>query len=226
MSFVIAAKCAPDAGILSNIQKAGIKAVEIFLSKQLLTKRSVLIDVCKDYDFRYAVHAPNDDFSPDALAEFVYGTNAEAVTFHDIFWEDEWLMIIERLKNLQVKLCVENLGSVHDSAKFMRRFGFGRCLDVEHLQIEVAGVNEAEFVNAMREATHIHLTGYSFGTRNWHTHIYQNYEHGIYMLDLIKKSGYNGLVVSEAGCSFQTFADFQKLSRFYEEWLIKNGGCD
>jgi len=33
-------------------------------------------------------------------------------------------------------------------------------------------------------------------------------------------------IEAEMDWSFQTFADFKKLNRFYEEWLIKNGGCN
>ena len=97
----------------------------------------------------------------------------------------------------------------------------GRCLDMEHLQIECAGVYEEEFIPVIKQASHIHLTGYASGTGLWHTHIHHSPEHGLYMLNLLKKTGYSGFVVSEAKKSLQTYAEFEKLNDFYRKWRNK-----
>jgi hypothetical protein len=38
------------------------------------------------------------------------------------------------------------------------------------------------------------------------------------MLDLLKKAGYSGFVVSEARASMQTYSEFKNLHNFYQEW--------
>ena len=220
MQFELAAKCAPKEDILLNIERAGIRAVELFLSKDILNDFKNIVKICKKFHFRYAVHSPNDYYNPDILADFVTEINSEILTFHDIFWEDEWIEIINRFKNIKTKLCVENIGSVYDSSKFIRRFGFGRCLDIEHMQFEIFGVYEEELINLIKESSHIHLTGYYAGSNLWHTHIHESREHCYHLLDLIKKADYKGMVVSEARVSLQTYEEFIKLKRFYDNWLI------
>ena len=61
--------------------------------------------------------------------------------------------------DVRTKVCIENTHSVHEPLKLMRRYGFKRCLDLEHLQMKCAGGSEA-FMPVIRNAAHIHLTGY------------------------------------------------------------------
>jgi len=86
----------------------------------------------------------------------------------------------------------------------MRRLGFGRCLDLEHLQLECGGIFEEEFVRPLKQASHVHLTGYIYGSHLWHTHIHHSPQQSLYILNLLKKVRYSGFVVSEARLSFQT----------------------
>lgn len=213
-NIIIAAKCAPQDNILSDVERAGLEAVELYFSEKILDDLKKVISVCKNYPFKYAVHAPNDGYNPYNLAELVETIGAEIVVFHNIYWEDEWKNIVKAFKNIKAKLCIENTHSVHEPLKFIRRYGFGRCLDLEHLQMQCAGVYEEEFIPAIKQASHIHLTGYTYGSKLWHTHIHHSPEHSLYLLNLLRKACYSGLVVSEAKISLQTYEEFKKLSDF------------
>lgn len=213
-TITIAAKCAPDEQILTSIEKAGLSAVELYTNLNYLRNLSKVKKTCKEFSFRYAVHAPNDCFEPDLLAELVDELKAEVVVFHDIFWDDEWEQIASVFTNVRTKVCVENTHSVHEPLKLMRLYGFKRCLDIEHLQMQCAGVFEEEFLPVIRQAAHIHLTGYFYGSDLWHTHIHHSPQHGIYFLNLIRREGYSGFVVSEAKTSLQTYDEFKKLKNF------------
>ncbi len=219
--MILAVKCAPEKKILSDVSSTGLKAVELYLLKDMLSDVPHTIQLCKSFPLRYAVHAPNDGSSLKELAELVKGIDAEVVIFHNIYWEDEWKGIIKMFKNIKTKLCVENTYSGHEPLKFMRRYKMGRCLDLEHLQMECAGVYEEAFISVIREAFHIHLTGYQFGSKLWHTHIHHSPDHSLYLLNLLKKAGYSGFVVSEAKISLQTYSEFKKLKEFYQKWKDK-----
>lgn len=222
MSFnhkmVIAAKCAPEEEMLANIEKAGIAAVELYTNIKWLHNMNKVKKVCKEFLFRYAVHAPLDGYEPDLLAELVSDLHAEVVIFHDIYWDNEWEYIYNLFKHSGVKVCVENITSVHEPLKFMRRYGFKRCLDIEHLQMECAGVIEDELVPIIQQTAHIHLTGYFFGSNLWHTHIHYSPDHNMDFMNLIKLSGYTGFVVSEAKISLQTLSEFKNLNNFFQKW--------
>jgi sugar phosphate isomerase/epimerase len=213
--MIIAAKCAPEERILKDIEKAGLSAVEIYTCSSYLCKIEDIKKICKRFSFRYAVHAPNDGYEPELLAELVDDINAEIVVFHDIYWEDEWEHIAKIFKADKAKICIENTHSVHEPLKLMRRYGFKRCLDLEHLQMQCAGVYEDEFLPVMRQASHIHMTGYFYGSDLWHTHTHQSPEHSVYMLNLLKKADYSGFVVSEARTLFQTYDEFRRLNDFF-----------
>ena len=87
--------------------------------------------------------------------------------------------------------------------------------------MESAGVYEEVFIPTIKQASHIHLTGYTYGSQLWHTHIHHSPEHNLYILDMLKKTGYSGFVVSEAKCSLQTYEEFKKLFDFYKRWESK-----
>lgn len=216
--MTIAAKCAPDDVILLNIEKAGFTAVELYTNHIRLQNIDKIKQACKKFSFRYAVHAPTDGYEPDKLAELVEAINAEVVVFHDIYWFDEWKYIVKVFENINTKLCIENVFAAHEPLKLMRRFGFKRCLDMEHLQMQCAGFYEDEFLPIMRQASHIHLTGYIYGSDLWHTHIHHSPEHSFHILGLLKNAGYSGIVVSEARTSLQTLSEFENLKKFYQKW--------
>ena len=113
---------------------------------------------------------------------------------------------------------MENTYSVHEPVKFFRRYGISRCLDLEHLQMEGIGVYEEVLIDVLREASHIHMTGYKYGSPFWHTHIHHSPEHNLYMLSLLEQTGYKGFVVSEAKKSLQTYEEFKKLNNFFTQW--------
>ena len=217
--IVLAAKCAPRIEILSSINKANIEAVELFLSEKEIKDINSVINLCKQFPLRYALHAPDDIFEAEILADLAQSINAEVVVFHNIYWEEEWSEIASTFRKIKAKPCIENTFSVHEPLKFIRKYGFGRCLDLEHLEMECMGIYEEAFVKIMGTASHIHMTGYMFGTELWHTHIHQSPEHSIRFLNMLERSGFSGFVVSEATMSLQTYGDFQKLSDFFSNWV-------
>jgi sugar phosphate isomerase/epimerase len=216
--IILAAKCAPDEKVLSDIQKSGIEAVELFLSDKILKDPEGVIKTCGRFSFKYAIHAPNDSLNISAMKKIVKALDAKIMIFHDIFWEDEWKKIISSLKTIKAKPCIENVLSAVEPYRFMRRYGYGACLDMEHIQFEVNGVFEEIIIGALKLASHVHLTGYSAGSKLWHTHIHHSPEHGNHMLDLIKISGYKGMVVSEAKQSLQTYDEFLALKKYFDAW--------
>ncbi len=218
MDIILAAKTAPEESILSDIQKAGISSVELFLSKKILDDVNGVISLCKKFPFRYAAHAPNDAIAIAPLKRLVKALDIRIVVSHDIFWEDEWKKIAQAFKKEKAKICIENIVSAVEPFRFMRRYGFGSCLDFEHIQFEIDGVFEEDFIAAVKLASHIHLTGYSSGSVLWHTHIHHDPQHGRRMLDLVKKAGYKGMVVSEAKPSLQTYDEFRELKKFFDSW--------
>lgn len=217
-SITIAAKCAPEEEVLSNIEKAGLPAVEIYTSLSHLHKIQDVRRICSKFPFRYAVHAPNEGFEIEALAELVDDIKAEIVVFHNIYWEDEWEQIIKAFDGVRTKICLENTSSVLDPLKFIRRYGMGLCLDLEHLQIECAGFFEESFIPFIKQASHIHLTGYTYGSNLWHIHIHNSPEHTRYILNLIKKTNYCGFLVSEAKTLLQSYQEFKRLKDFINSW--------
>lgn len=216
--IIIAAKVAPEKDKFSDIRKAGLKAVELYLSKALMCNLKEIQRMCNDFPFRYAVHASNDCYDPDKLAKLVNSIGAEVVVFHNIYWEDEWKNIIKVFKDGKANICVENISTVDDPVKFMIRYGLGRCLDFEHLEMECLGIYGEEAIRVIKQACHIHLTGYVYNSKLWHTHIHDSPEHSLYVLNLLKKAGYRRFVVSEARVSFQMYEDFKRLNNFYEMW--------
>ena len=217
-NITLAAKCAPGKNILSFIKDAGIKAVELYLSQEIMRDIGSIADLCATFPFSYALHAPNDCHNPAAVERLAREIGANIVVFHDIFWEDEWKETAAVFKDSPAKMCIENIKCVHDPLKIMRRYKAARCLDLEHFQMECSGMHEDELIPAMKEASHIHITGYNSGSRLWHTHIHHSPLHGNYLLDLLAKSGYTGMAVSEAAVKYQTAEEFKRLHLFFTEW--------
>ena len=221
--FIIAAKCAPDERILSNIHKAKLKGVELYLNKEWLKQKSLIIRNCLKFPLRYALHAPTDTFCPDDIVELAAELNAEIIVFHDIFWEDEWAKIVEVFQDTQIKICVENIATNVDIIKIVRRFGVNLCLDLEHLQMECGGFYEEASIPIIQQAKHIHMSGYFYSSELWHTHLHYTPKHSHYLLDLIRSTGYQGMIVSEAKSLLQTFEEFQKLNHFFNKWKEYTG---
>lgn len=218
--LILAVKCAPEKRILINIEKASISAVELYTNNKWLRSISKIKQTCKEFPFRYAVHAPTDGYEPELLAELVNEVQAEIVVFHDIYWDAEWVNIAKIFSDIKTKICIENVASALDPVKLMRRYGFGRCLDLEHLQMQCGGVFEDDFLPVMCNSSHIHLTGYYCGSDLWHTPIHYAPEHSSYMLKLLKKSNYSGMVVSEAKVSYQTIEEFTGVAEFARKLQI------
>ncbi len=216
--MILAAKCAPQRSVLDLVVEAGIEAVEIYTDNNWLGRVDEVVEVCRSYPLRYAIHAPSDGYEPDLIVDLTEGTGAEVVVFHNIYWEDEWEYMLKRLKPLSCRVCMENISSAVEPIRYMRRFGIERCLDLEHLILEVNGIFEESFIPLLKQTTHIHMTGYTFGSQDWHTPIHHAPQQSIYLLDLLKKTGYSGFVVSEARKAYQTLEEFKRLYNFFQGW--------
>jgi len=221
--ITIAAKAAPDKRKLSDIKNSGLDAVELYLSETMMLDPEAAIRTCRDFPLRYAIHAPDNFYGPEKLAELAKGINAQVIVFHNVYWENEWEGLVSAFKDTKIRLCIENTSSVHEAQKFMRRYGVGRCLDLEHMQMECCGVYEEAFQTIIKEASHIHMTGYVYGSRMWHTHIHHSPEHNLRLLKLLIDSGYCGFVVSEANVPLQNYEEFKRLKEFDKTWREKLG---
>jgi len=200
------------------IQRAGLRAVEVWTDDSVLRRAEEVIRLCRRFDFRYAVHAPTDGFNPRALAGLAEGIKAEVTVCHNIYWEDEWRELSLAFRDLPAKLCVENVFAPIEVTRVMRRFELGLCLDLEHIQLQANGVFEEGYLPVMRRASHVHMSGYYFGSEKWHTHLHHSPGHSRRLLDLLRAAEYSGLVVSEARVSLQTEEEFRALSRFAGDW--------
>ena len=217
-TLTLAAKCRPDAMRLAAVRDAGIEAVELYTNAEIIAQPDDAFRVCGNAGLRYSVHAPTVGHDSRGLRVFVDTIGAEFLVLHDIYFEDEWREIAQTFSGCAARVCVENSTSIHQPLKFMRRYGFGLCLDMEHLQLEICGVFDEEFRPFAHTATYVHLTGYKFGTELWHVQLHKNPEHSRRMLDMLYESNYRGWVVSEARLSQQTAGEFAQLQKFFTEW--------
>lgn len=215
--FTIAAKCAPVPRQLEMILAAGLTAVEIYTNHQLLQDPGAIISVCKQFPLRYAFHAPHDDFEPQRLADLAVGLAAEAAVVHPVYLEDEWPVLVKAFAATSCPLCVENTLASTPIIPLVRRFGVRRCIDFEHATMECAGVYVEAMLPFMRQAGHIHMTGYTWGSQDWHTHMHHAPEQSRTWLAALRSVGYTGLIVSEAKVEQQTPEEFRALARFAKE---------
>jgi sugar phosphate isomerase/epimerase len=218
--FTLAAKCAPEPALLSAIAKAGITAVEIYTDGRILAKPSAAIRACRAFDLRYAVHAPVFAHDLPGLINVCKALDAEVCVLHTIYFEDEWKAIARAFSKLKTRPCVENSATVLEPSRYMRRYGFGLCLDLEHLELEIHGVFEEEWLRAVALASHVHATAYAPHSTRWHSHLHHDPRHSRRLLDLLFKAGYRGMVVSEARIQQQTFGEFRRLKTFVDRWRM------
>lgn len=214
----LAVKSAPCEAIFSDIEKADIKNVELYLNTAMLGDVDGIIRLCRSFPFEYAMHAPDDGYDPEKLLTLSEGLRAKIMVLHTIYWEDEWARFRDIFKDSDTLICIENLSGIHEPLRIIRRYGFARCLDLEHMQLAASGIYEDIFVQTLAKASHVHITGYKYGSDLWHTHVHHSPEHGRYLLGLLLRAGYKGFVVSEAEKTLQTYDEFKKLKDFYDSW--------
>ena len=217
MSFNIIPKCAPDKKLLSLVADAGFAGVELYTNRHIIAAGDRVIKLCRNFKLRYAVHGPNDDCRVEDLVNFIRKFRPEVLILHNLYWDDEWEYLYKKTKGLPTKVCLENTFSITEPVRFMRRYGFRMCTDLEHLQVEAAGLFGEVFLDILKQAGHVHITGYRYGKTEWHTPAYFNPGHTLKLFRLIKNSGYSGLLVSEAGVKYQTKEGFEQLKRFSEK---------
>jgi hypothetical protein len=214
----LAIKCAPKEEIFDIAQRCGIGHIELYTSDSLLTETEKIIDLCNSYPFIYLIHAPTQGYQPSEVAHLSYSLNAPVTVFHNIYLEREWQQIADIFSNIDTTVCIENLANAMDAVAYMRIHGFRRCLDFEHLIIETNGIVE-EFLPALiRQACHVHLTGYTFGSNKWHTPIHHAKEQSRFILDYLKKEQYSGVVTSEAAVCYQTEQEISRVIDFFNSW--------
>lgn len=212
----LAAKSVPTHNTFSILEYVGIKAVEIYIDEIQLS-RSDIIDICHDFNFDYAVHAPNDIYAPEKTFNLAKSIKAKLVVTHDIYWEDEWPEIIQHSTESDIPLVIENVDGTFTFQKILRRYNLNRCLDFEHLIYQMGGFTPNIFANIIADTVHVHLTGYEHGNGKHHTHFHEAAKQSMEILRFLTNCGYNGMVVSEALPEYQTREKFQKLVDFYME---------
>lgn len=215
----LAVKCLPSYKMFRIIEDVGINAVEVYIDADHLKKQEV-VHICKNFNFEYALHAPNDTFAVEDVFKLAKLINAKLVVTHDLFWEDEWSSIIKTANSSGIPLAIENVDGMYSFQKVIRRYGAKRCLDFEHLIFQTGMLSPTIFAllkRAISETIHVHLTGYESGNGKYHTHFYEAPEQTKNILNFLVNSGYNGMVVSEAMVEYQTKEHFKKLKAFYDK---------
>lgn len=223
LPFRLAAKCAPFGENLERVTACGYHAVELYLTEEHLEDPVALAALCKRFPLEYALHSPNFAFSPAPLELLARETGANVVVFHPFLWDDEWAKLFEIFKGAKARICIENITSVHEPIRFVRRYNAGVCLDMEHAQMETVGSHEDVYRFALRHATHVHLTGYEPGSNKWHTPLHHSPEHTTRLLDIILESGYKGLVVNEADTRYQNTEELTDSAIFFAKWRAGKG---
>ena len=210
----LAAKSIPAYDIFSVLEDVGIKAVEVY-TDVLQLNRPDIIDICHDFNFDYAVHAPNDVYAPEKIFNLAKSIKAKLVVTHDIYWEDEWPEFIQSSMNSGIPIVIENVDGTSTFQKILRRYNLNRCLDFEHLIYQMGGFTPNIFANIIADTVHVHLTGYEHGNGKHHTHFYEAAKQSMEILGFLKNYEYNGMIVSEALPEYQTKEHFEKLVDFY-----------
>ncbi|MBU4501968.1 MAG: sugar phosphate isomerase/epimerase [Nanoarchaeota archaeon] len=216
----LAVKCLPSYETFRIIEDVDINAVEIYMDSAHLEKQEI-VTICRDFNFEYAIHAPNDVFAIEETFKFARSINAKLVVTHDLFWEDEWLGIVKISKDSGIPLAIENVDGMLLFQKVIRRYRVKRCIDFEHLILQTNGLSPAIFTllkGPLSDTIHVHLTGYERGSRKHHTHFYDAPEQTKTILSFLVDSDYNGMVVSEAMVEYQTKEHFKKLKDFYDKF--------
>jgi hypothetical protein len=214
----LAIKCAPKKEIFNIAQRCGINHIELYTSDSLLSETDQIINLCHSYPFSYIVHAPTQGYQPAQVAHLSQTLNAPVTVFHNIYLETEWQEIADIFSSVHTTVCIENLANAMDAVAYMRIYGFRRCLDFEHLIMETNGIVEEFLPGLIRQTYHVHLTGYTFGSDNWHTPIHYAKEQSRFILDYLKKERYAGIVTSEAAVNYQTEQEITRLVNFFNSW--------
>lgn len=219
----LALKCAAEERFLDLAAEAGAEAVELYTDARLAGKLDATVALCRRYPFAWAVHAPVDGSAVEAAVSLADALSASAVVLHCVYWEDEWPVIARLFRGRERMVCVENLGPSVLQYPVLRRYGFRRCLDLEHLILEVDGIPEDFLHTLLPQVGHVHMTGYTPGGEAWHTPVHHAPEQGRRLLDILLRGGYRGLVVSEAAVRHQTAAEFRATVAFFDGWRRARG---
>ena len=138
---------------------------------------------------------------------------------HNILWEDEWQDFLNvHLKNSNIMLVVENTAMINEITKLNRRYNIKKCFDFEHIIQETCGLYLEGIKSFLNNTVLVHLTGYTFGSKDWHTHFYNAPEQSKTILNFLLENDYNGTVISEAQVRYQKYNDFIKLNSFFNSW--------
>lgn len=192
----IAAKCAPIEERMKLVEKTGFKNLELYTSRELLTKKNT--SAAKKFDFEYVVHGPTDYIGMDAV-DFANSIGAKIVLFHNSNKTD-LPKILDYAKSHGITLCVENhnvrIFTPHNAEEFFKlkkKFpGLKMLLDTEH------AIRFGVFPNIVREVgsdiKHIHLTG---SPPSFHAPPQANPEQTKKIISELRKIKYNGMVTAE-----------------------------
>ena len=219
----LAVKCQPDQKVFERIESAGIDAVELHTNAECLRKGDI-VSICGDFPFSYAVHAPNDIVAPERTFELAQAVGARLVVTHDMYWEDEWPLVVKAAQDARIPLAIENVDGLFTFTKVLLRYEVKRCLDFEHAVFQMQGFYPDGLKIVLPETIHVHLTGYNHGNLKYHTHFYESPDFASDVLNFLD-NGYEGMVVSEASIEYQTEEHFQKLKDFFDEWESGRASC-
>lgn len=217
----LAVKCLPTHEMLKIIEQVKIPCVEVFTNAEQIDKQEIT-DICKEYNFEYALHSPNDIYAPEETFKLAKKINAKIVVTHAVYWEDEWPEVIAQSEKYKIPLAIENVdGMIRFQKVFMRYKNVCRCLDFEHLLFQLGCFNPGVLRPHFSNVKHVHLTGFEKNKMKHHTHFYEATEQSYEILKFLKEEKYDGFIVSEAKVEYQTKKRFEKLKDFYDKTIEK-----
>ncbi len=227
----LATKFAPQATLFEQALHAGFHAAELWLSEKFLTDVPAIVRLARHYPLRLAAHAPNRINEPavtlPALVRLVRELALPAVVIHQDVYDAHAAGLYALEPNLP--LAVENGELPADEFWRWAEVNPALTLDVEHVwKFTLLDAPFDRFLETLRtflgryatKVRHVHMPGYWAGM-DMHRPMYASREMVFPVLELFQEIGFTGLIISEAGLSYQTPNDRRMDVLLFEIWRSK-----
>jgi len=223
-----ATKLAPESDKLDQAQEAGFRCAEFWLCEDHLADVDPILEMAALRDMRFVPHFPNKGLlSQDQLANAVRlyrELGCRAMVIHKPMLRSYGNRLFELEPDLRV--AVENGRQRGDDFAAWAGDHEGLTLDIEHvwkftlrdcpLEELLLFVRDF-FAQHGRKVRHIHLPGYVPGSEEHHP-AYRSPDLVTAMWDFLASIRFDGLIVSELNCEFQTPEHLSRDWALFREW--------